>query len=141
MQAVDNRESRLRKAFTRIEIDGKIRREDLVKLLTVSRTLRKKSFNHPFYTLDTRIHASYTKGGRGSDIQGDSGQGWPLCKGVLYKYTDSLKNDSKPYTFEFYLYILHILHLLRAAFRGVVIDTIEHNLLKGRESVVETWQS
>ena len=41
MQAVDNRESRLRKAFTRIEVDGKIRREDLVKLLTVSLILRK----------------------------------------------------------------------------------------------------
>ena len=105
MQAVDNRESRLRKAFTRIEIGGKIRREDLVKLLTVRLILSKKSFNHLFYTLDTRIHASYRKGSWGPDIKGDSRQGWPLCKGVFYKYTDSLKNDSKPYPFEIYLYI------------------------------------
>ena len=37
MQAVDNREGRLRRAFSKIEgPDGRIRREDLVKLLTVS---------------------------------------------------------------------------------------------------------
>ena len=94
MQAVDNRESRLRKAFTRIEIDGKIRREDLVKLLTVSLILRNIVI-HRFYTLDTRIHASHGRGGRGSDIKGYSGQRWSLCKGVLYKYTDSLKNEWK----------------------------------------------
>ena len=37
MQAVDNREARLRKAFSRIEMsDGRIRKEDLIKLLTVN---------------------------------------------------------------------------------------------------------
>ena len=36
MQAVDNREARLRKAFSRIEMsDGRIRKDDLIKLLTV----------------------------------------------------------------------------------------------------------
>ena len=40
MQAVDNREGRLRRAFSKIEgPDGRIRREDLVKLLTVSTTV------------------------------------------------------------------------------------------------------
>ena len=40
MQAVDNRESRLRRAFAKIEIGGKIRGEDLVRLLTVSHILK-----------------------------------------------------------------------------------------------------
>ena len=36
MQAVDNRESRLRKAFVKIERDdGRVRGEDLIRLLTV----------------------------------------------------------------------------------------------------------
>ena len=36
MQAVDNRESRLRIAFSKIETeDGRIRKEDLIRLLTV----------------------------------------------------------------------------------------------------------
>ena len=39
MQAVDNRESRLRKAFVKIERDdGRVRGEDLIRLLTVTLT-------------------------------------------------------------------------------------------------------
>ena len=41
MQAVDNRESRLRKAFVKIERgDGRVRGEDLIRLLTVTPGVR-----------------------------------------------------------------------------------------------------
>ena len=51
MQAVDNREARLRSAFQCIETeDGRLRREDIIRLLTVRLySLREGFKNYSYY--------------------------------------------------------------------------------------------
>lgn len=57
MQAVDDRESRLRKALQVLENeDGRILREDIVKLVTVKTVLDVQEFQEEMFS-DKRIHA------------------------------------------------------------------------------------
>ena len=69
MQAVDNRESRLRKAFVKIERDdGRVRGEDLIRLLTVRPVRWEREVRSPGIS-DQGIHEAQSRGGGGATGQ------------------------------------------------------------------------